>query len=133
MFDKRNPVLYINGVPYEFDGLPKHDFDIPDQDIKKSVLNGKITKVIKGLYYEGSVILYQYTEELHKTLKMAGICTYCPYGDYSIDGRYKSPRFEAILTEVKTFHIEDKLFADALMIKIRSVSYYTLEKYDTAG
>ncbi len=133
MFIKNNPIIRINNINYELEGVPEYDPNVPDQEIYKSVLTGKLHKKLKGYYFEASITVPDYTESLYNTLVNAEVVTFFPYGDYSIDTRYQSPRFEAVLTEIKPFHLENKFYADALKISLRSLNYYKLEKYDSMG
>lgn len=134
MFDKKDPVLIINGVSYTLDSqTPEYDFDVPDQTEKRSVLNRNLNVVKKGDYAEVTYILPKYEDSFLAILRQNTSCTCCFYGDYSIDGRYKSPRCEMKIIKAQPFHQNDKLHADALLIHLKSENSYILEKYDTLG
>ena len=132
MFDKKDPVLIINGVSFTLDCQnPEYDFDVPDQTEKRSVLTGYLNIVKKGDFTEISYIIPDYSESLHSALKQNSTCTCCFYGDYSIDPRYKSPRCEMKIIKAQPFHQNDKLYTDALLVQLKSEGRYILEKYDT--
>ena len=135
LFSRKDPpVLIINGTSYILECLePDIDFDVPDQSVKRSVLTGYTNIVKKGKYTSAKYTLPEYTTALLDALRTNNTLTCCFYGDYSIDGRYKSPRCEMAITKVQPFHLNKKTYADALLIELQSLGYYELIKYDTLG
>lgn len=132
MFDKQQPIMIIEGTSYPLEGLPEYDFNEPDQDIKTSVLTGKKHISESGVYTSAKITLYSYTESFYSLLIRLKAenkpVIMCFYGDYNIGTAYKSPRCEMLIKRVKPFHMNNKYYADALMIDLISTGPYQLEK-----
>lgn len=130
MYKYENTVLIINGTSYTLECMPEFDYDVPDQSVKRSVITGYLNIVKKGSYTSAKLTLPEYTDELLSALRANTTCICCFYGDYTIDYRYKSPRCEMAIIKAQPFHLNKKLYTDALLIELQSLGKYQLEKYD---
>ena len=111
------------------------DYSIDDLDAElvTSVLNGDQALLSRGEYFSGTIDYYNISLANYLAIKalQGALVRLWPIGTGAIGStspQYYYPYVDVIITSVKPYHRNRKLYMDAMIITFVSQKYYTLAR-----
>jgi len=98
-----------------------YDFNVPDYDIKTSVITGKKTRIKKGEYHQFKLDILKLDSTLHNSLKAINASSdvrFYPHADVS---KY----YTCLVTKLQPYYNKNLVFLDACKFELETESYVT--------
>lgn len=98
-----------------------YDFNVPDYDIKTSVITGKKTRIKKGEYHQFKLDILKLDSTLHNSLKAINASSdvrFYPHADVST-------YYTCLVTKLQPYYNKNLVFLDACKFELETESYVT--------
>lgn len=135
-----DPVMRsVAGTSYTLIGANvEYDIDALDAELVKSVLNGDQALLTRGEYFSGQIDYFGMSLADYVAIKalQGAIVRLWPLGTGSIgvtNPQYYYPYVDVLVTSVRPYHRDKKLYMDAMIITFTSQKYYTLVRATDNG
>lgn len=133
--DILSPVIRTTaGVSYTLtNAICDYDIDALDAEVVRSVLNGDQALISRGEYFGGEIDYYGLSLATYLAMKalQGAVVRLWPLGSGAIgttSPQYYYPYVDVILSSVRPYHRNSKLYLDAVIITFTSQKYYTLAR-----
>lgn len=98
-----------------------YDFNVPDIDVKTSVITGKKTRIKKGEYHKFSLDILALTSSLLTSLKAIHVSSEVRFYPHSDNSTY----YTCIVTKLQPYYNKNLVFLDACKLDLETDAYVT--------
>jgi hypothetical protein len=134
-----DPVIRIDTTLHTLtNAITDYNPDAVQGEDVESVIDGTASIIYKGKRFNGEIVVYGINKALFDALRAAErtVVRLWPYGRGTIPNTNPQkyyPYVDVLLREVTPFHKDNALYLDAMIIKVKSQSYYTLTQAADTG
>jgi len=98
-----------------------YDWNVPDYDIKTSVITGKKTRIKKGEYHKFNLDILKLDLTLHTSLKAINASSEVRFYPHADVNTY----YTCIITKLQPYYNKNLVFLDACKFELETESYVT--------
>ncbi len=96
-----------------------YDFNVPDIEVKTSVITGKKTRIKKGEYHQFKLDILKLDSTLHTSLKAINASDEVRFYPHSDVSTY----YTCIVTKLQPYYNKNLIFLDACKFELETESY----------
>ena len=129
-YNDGNPKISYGGNTYELTNCANPEYSFAEHDfiMHVSAINGKRTLVSKGEYISAKIDVFglSYSQYLALRSCIGQKVTFYPYGSANIyigEDTYTALSLSMLVTELRFYHMDNKLWTDAVHIEMESEEY----------
>jgi len=118
-------IVYRNSsdalIPVTFSDPIKLDYDwnVPDIEVKTSVITGKKTRIKKGEYHKFNLDILKLDSTLHTSLKAINASSEVRFYPHADNSTY----YTCIITKLQPYYNKNLVFLDACKLELETDSY----------